>query len=205
MRTSAGWWSGRCRLRRGIGHRAARALLAANSARYEQASTVPTSNKGFEEWDAVLGDEVMAAALIDRLLHHCHVVNIRGNSYRMREYQELWESMRGRRTATGRAKAEGKTLGRTGEARCLFPLNVCNFQLPKVRNFRLPLTPANLRCNCVVRPPAPAPRNQPFQHASALRHGQKGALQLWSCTSVKPHAIFSGQGVMLPISTFAHP
>ena len=37
----------------------------------------------------MLGDEVMAAAPIDRLLHHCHIVNIRGNSYRMREHQDL--------------------------------------------------------------------------------------------------------------------
>ena len=36
-----------------------------------------------------LGDEVMAAALIDRLLHHCHIVNIRGNSYRMRHHTKL--------------------------------------------------------------------------------------------------------------------
>ncbi len=36
----------------------------------------------------MLGDEVMAAALINRLLHHCHIVNIRGNSYRMREHQD---------------------------------------------------------------------------------------------------------------------
>ena len=43
--------------------------------------------KGFEEWGNVLGDEVMAAALTDRLLHHCHIVNIRGNSYRIRERQ----------------------------------------------------------------------------------------------------------------------
>jgi len=57
--------------------------------RYERASTVLTSNKGFEDWGAVLGDEVMAAALIDRLLHHCHIVNIRGNSYRMREHADL--------------------------------------------------------------------------------------------------------------------
>ncbi len=48
-----------------------------------------TSNKGFEEWGEVLGDDVMAAALIDRLLHHCHIVNIRGNSYRMREHRSL--------------------------------------------------------------------------------------------------------------------
>ena len=58
------------------------------NARHERASTVLTSNKGFEEWGSVLGDEVMAAALIDRLLHHCHVVNIRGNSYRLREHQQ---------------------------------------------------------------------------------------------------------------------
>ena len=50
--------------------------------RYEHASTVLTSNKGFEEWGEVFGDEVMAAALIDRLVHHCHIVTIRGNSYR---------------------------------------------------------------------------------------------------------------------------
>ena len=59
------------------------------NARHERASTVLTSNKGFEEWGTVLGDEVMVAALIDRLLHHCHIVNICGNSYRMREHQDL--------------------------------------------------------------------------------------------------------------------
>ena len=63
------------------------------NARYEHASTVLTSNKGFEEWGAILGDEVMAAALIDRLMHHCHVVNIRGNSYRMREHTDLWHAI----------------------------------------------------------------------------------------------------------------
>ena len=53
-----------------------------------------TSNKGFEEWGEVLGDDVMAAALIDRVLHHCHLVNIRGNSYRMREHTELYRALR---------------------------------------------------------------------------------------------------------------
>ena len=61
--------------------------------RYEHASTVLTSNKGFEEWGQILGDEVMAAALIDRLLHHCHIVNIRGNSYRMRHHAELSKAL----------------------------------------------------------------------------------------------------------------
>ena len=62
------------------------------NARHERASTVSTSNKGFEEWGGVLGDEVMAAALIDRLLHHCHIVDIRGDSYRMRAHQDLLRS-----------------------------------------------------------------------------------------------------------------
>ncbi len=61
--------------------------------RYERASTVLTSNKGFEEWGEVLGDEVMAAALIDRVVHHCHLVNIRGKSYRMREHTELYRAL----------------------------------------------------------------------------------------------------------------
>ena len=61
--------------------------------RYERASTVMTSNKGFEEWGKVLGDELMATALIDRVLHHCHLVNIRGNSFRMREHTTLRQAM----------------------------------------------------------------------------------------------------------------
>jgi DNA replication protein DnaC len=61
------------------------------SRRYEHASTVLTSNKSFEEWGEIFGDEVMAAALIDRLLHHCHIVNIRGNSYRVRNHANLWK------------------------------------------------------------------------------------------------------------------
>ena len=55
----------------------------------EPASTVVTSNKGFEQWGEILHDEVMAAALLDRLLHRCHIVNIRGNSYRMRRHMEF--------------------------------------------------------------------------------------------------------------------
>jgi DNA replication protein DnaC len=61
--------------------------------RYERASTVLTSNKIFEDWGAVFGDEVMAAALIDRLLHHCHIVNIRGNGYRLRKHSEVWKAL----------------------------------------------------------------------------------------------------------------
>jgi DNA replication protein DnaC len=63
------------------------------SRRYEHASTILTSNKSFEEWGNVFSDDVMAGALIDRLVHHCHIVNIRGNSYRMRQHSELWRSL----------------------------------------------------------------------------------------------------------------
>ena len=83
------------------------------SRRYEHASTVMTSNKGFEEWGEVLGDEVMAAALIDRILHHCHIVNIRGNSYRMRQHTELWQALhQGSEESAPRSRRRSKE-GRT--------------------------------------------------------------------------------------------
>ena len=50
----------------------------------------------------------MAAALIDRLLHHCHIVNIRSNSYRMRAHQELWRSMHGAERDTPPTREAGK-------------------------------------------------------------------------------------------------
>ena len=59
------------------------------NARYERNSTVLTSNKSFKEWGDIFGDSVVASALLDRLLHHCHIVNIQGNSYRLREYPGL--------------------------------------------------------------------------------------------------------------------
>jgi DNA replication protein DnaC len=58
------------------------------SNRYERASTIITSNKSFVEWEEMFGDQVIATAILDRLLHHCRVVNIKGNSYRMKDYQE---------------------------------------------------------------------------------------------------------------------
>jgi len=76
------------------------------SRRYEHASTVLTSNKGFEEWGEILGDDVMAAALIDRLLHHCHIVNIRGSSYRMREHQALVTRVRRHRRYSAELKLQ---------------------------------------------------------------------------------------------------
>jgi DNA replication protein DnaC len=76
-----------------ITHNGAMLFFQLMSRRYERAATVLTSNKGFEEWGSIFGDDVMAAALIDRLLHHCHIVNIRGNSYRMRGHRDLWQTL----------------------------------------------------------------------------------------------------------------
>ena len=55
------------------------------SSRYEKRSTIYTSNKSFSEWGEILGDQVMAAAVLDRILHHCVAVNIRGESYRLKD------------------------------------------------------------------------------------------------------------------------
>ena len=59
------------------------------NARYEKSSMILTSNKNFKEWGDIFGDSVAAAAMLDRLLHHCHIVNIKGNSYRLKQYSGL--------------------------------------------------------------------------------------------------------------------
>ena len=51
------------------------------SSRYERASTIITSNKNFVDWQELFGDQVITSAILDRLLHHCRVVNIKGHSY----------------------------------------------------------------------------------------------------------------------------
>jgi DNA replication protein DnaC len=56
------------------------------SRRYERGSIVVTSNKAFSEWGQVLGDDVLASAILDRLLHHCDVVSINGPSYRLKDH-----------------------------------------------------------------------------------------------------------------------
>jgi len=54
------------------------------SARYERASLIVTSNKPFGRWGEVFGDDVVAAAMIDRLVHHAEVVALKGDSYRLK-------------------------------------------------------------------------------------------------------------------------
>ncbi len=55
------------------------------SRRYERGSMLVTSNRSVVEWGTVFGDAVVATAILDRLLHHCSVITIRGDSYRLRE------------------------------------------------------------------------------------------------------------------------
>jgi DNA replication protein DnaC len=64
------------------------------SRRYERGSIVLTSNRGFSDWGQVFADQVVAAAILDRLLHSATVVNIKGRSYRMRRHQAALERER---------------------------------------------------------------------------------------------------------------
>ena len=60
--------------------------------RYEKKSTIFTTNINFSNWDEVFQDPVIANAILDRVLHHAHVINITGNSYRLKDYYDSKES-----------------------------------------------------------------------------------------------------------------
>jgi len=64
---------------------AANPMFSLVSSRYERVSMIVTSNKPFSAWGEILGDAMVAAALIDRLIHHAHMVTLKGKSYRLRE------------------------------------------------------------------------------------------------------------------------
>lgn len=55
------------------------------SKKYEKSTIILTSNRSFREWGEVFTDNVIASAILDRLLHHATVINIKGNSYRLRD------------------------------------------------------------------------------------------------------------------------
>ena len=52
---------------------------------YERGSILITSNRSVSEWGSIFNDSLVATAILDRLLHHSHVITIRGDSYRLRE------------------------------------------------------------------------------------------------------------------------
>ena len=64
---------------------AANLMFSLVSARYERASLIVTSNKPFSAWGEIFGDEVVAAAMIDRLVHHAEILSLKGDSYRLRD------------------------------------------------------------------------------------------------------------------------
>jgi DNA replication protein DnaC len=53
--------------------------------RYEPGSIIVTSNRSFEQWGEILGDAMVAAGLVDRLVHHATMIGLEGKSYRLRE------------------------------------------------------------------------------------------------------------------------
>ena len=59
------------------------------SAMSEKTSLIITSNKGFDEWADFLGDATITTAILDRLIHHCEIINMTGNSYRLAHHQSI--------------------------------------------------------------------------------------------------------------------
>jgi DNA replication protein DnaC len=65
--------------------RAAHLFFQLVAKRYEKGSMLLTGNRPVSEWDQVFGDAVLVTAILDRLLHHSHVMTIKGSSYRLKE------------------------------------------------------------------------------------------------------------------------
>jgi DNA replication protein DnaC len=63
---------------------AANLMFSLISARYERASMIVTSNKPFSAWGEIFGDDIVATAMIDRLVHHAQILALKGDSYRLR-------------------------------------------------------------------------------------------------------------------------
>ena len=64
---------------------AANLMFTLVSRRYERASLIVTSNKAFSAWGEIFGDDIVAAAMIDRLVHHAEIIALKGDSYRLRD------------------------------------------------------------------------------------------------------------------------
>ena len=60
--------------------------------RYEKKSTIITTNINFNSWDEIFFDPIIANAILDRILHHAHVVSITGNSYRLKDHINFEDS-----------------------------------------------------------------------------------------------------------------
>ena len=71
-----------------LDRQAAQFLFQLVSRRYQKGSIILTSNKSYGEWGDIFADQVLAAAILDRLLHFSTTLNIRGQSYRLREKRQ---------------------------------------------------------------------------------------------------------------------
>jgi DNA replication protein DnaC len=86
------------------------------SARYERGSIILTSNKSYTDWGTVFGDQTIAAAILDRLLHHSTTINIRGESYRLKERKRAGLFATVPPTAMEAAPKRNVTLQEAGDA-----------------------------------------------------------------------------------------
>jgi DNA replication protein DnaC len=85
------------------------------SKRYEKAATILTSNKSFGEWGDIFKDNVIASATLDRILHHCTTVNIRGDSYRLKERRRYGLVRPGSSELIQSETQNAKVLSRSGD------------------------------------------------------------------------------------------
>jgi len=77
-----------------FGREEANLLFNVVAKRYERASMVLTSNLPFSQWGSALADDqTLTAALLDRLLHHAHIVQISGESYRLRDKRRAGQAV----------------------------------------------------------------------------------------------------------------
>ena len=99
-------------------------LFEVFSQRYERGSTIVTSNLPFDEWTGVFASERLTGALLDRLTHHVHILEMNGDSYRLKQSKRP----RGGAKAQNRPKNQPRKKGDGGKARGAFPpLGVMHF------------------------------------------------------------------------------
>lgn len=84
------------------------------SARYERGSIILTSNKSFGDWGSIFGDPIIATAILDRLLHHSTTINIRGESYRLKDRRKAGLFPRAEEDSGGTAPFPSPDMFRNG-------------------------------------------------------------------------------------------
>ena len=75
-------------------------LFEVFSQRYERGSIIVTSNLPFEDWTSIFGSERLTGALLDRLTHHVHILEMNGDSYRLKQSKSQRRELRDPRTQT---------------------------------------------------------------------------------------------------------